>query len=182
MTGAEKNRGGAPVGWLTELDGVEAASVIYLRLWSDGPESQASVWSDFATSLGADQGRKALNAFADLCTICLTHGRRPLMRHAVNCRCLGADESCFAHFISAAIHGDRDDAMLIATLLVRADVAPLLTSLATDVGLALKRMNLRTPKRMHETHQSIATRPIILHCRCVWDLCLILRDPACATA
>jgi hypothetical protein len=36
--------------------------------------------------------------------------------------------------------------MLIATLLVRADMAPLVASLAADFGLALKRMHLSAPR------------------------------------
>lgn len=146
MTNAQEKRGGMPVGFISELDGIEAASVIYLRLWCNGPDRQADVWNDFASSLGTIQGRKALQSFEDLCRLCSQHGRRPLMRHSVNCKCLGSDESCFANFIATAATGERDDAMLIATLLVRPDVAPLITSLAADFGLALLRMNLCAPK------------------------------------
>jgi len=163
MTSAREKRGGAPVGFIAVLDGIEAASVIYLRLWCDGPESQESVWNDFASSLGPAQGRKAVKSFENLCSLCSTHGRRPLMRHSVNCKCLGSDEACFANFIGTAVTGDRDDAILMATLLVRPDVAPLLTSLATEFGLALKRMNLRVPKRMAGKEQTFHTQPAILH-------------------
>lgn len=163
MSIAQDKRGGAPVGFITELDGVEAASVIYLRLWCDGPESQASVGSDLEFSLGSDQGRRALNAFKDLCTLCAKHGRRPLMRHSVHCKCLGSDESCFANFIGAAATGQHDDAMLIATLLVRPDVAPLLTSLATDFGLALRRMKLAAPRDMGRGHAEIQPHSTTLH-------------------
>ena len=132
MSASNHHRGGAPVGFITELDGIEAASVIYLRLWCDGPDAQAKVWSDFAAELGPDRGQKALKSFEDLCSLCTTHGRRPLMHHSVNCKCLGADESCFANFIACAATGEREDAMLIATLLVRPDVAPLITDLAAE--------------------------------------------------
>lgn len=163
MNNAQQKRGGAPVGFITELDEIEAASVIYLRLWSEGPDSQASVRSDFASCLGSDQSRKALKSFEDLCGLCAKHGRRPLMRHSVNCKCLGSDESCFANFVAAAATGDQEDAMLIATLLVRADVAPLITALATDFGLALKRMNLRAPRHMAGGDVSYQTQPTTLH-------------------
>lgn len=144
MSQSYPHRGGAPVGFLSELQGIEAASVIYLRLWTNGPESQAEVWNDFAQYLGATSGKRALKSFEDLCDLCARHGRRPLMRHSVSCKCLGADESCFANFIATAAEGDREDALLIATLLVRSDVAPIITSLAATVGLAFKRMRLRT--------------------------------------
>lgn len=163
MTSAQDKRGGAPVGFISELDGIEAASVIYLRLWCDGSDSQASVCSDFAAGLGADQGRKVLKSFKELCSLCARHGRRPLMRHAVQCKCLGADESCFANFVATAATGDRDDAMLIATLLVRADVAPLITALATDFGLGLMRMNLAAPKDVVGSQEHAVSQSTTLH-------------------
>jgi hypothetical protein len=146
MTSAQDNRGGAPVGFITELESIEAASIIYLRMWCNGPESQADVWNDFETSLGTAHGKTALQSFEDLCRLCAKHGRRPLMRHSINCKCIGSDESCFANFIAAAATGEREDAMLIATLLVRPDVAPLITALAANFGHALMRMNLCAPK------------------------------------
>lgn len=79
MTSAQENRGGAPVGFITELERIEAASIIYLRMWCNGPDSQADVWNDFAAGLGAAQGKKALQSFEDLCRLCAQHGRRPLM-------------------------------------------------------------------------------------------------------
>jgi hypothetical protein len=154
MSDAQQNRGGAPVGFITELGAIEAASVIYLRLWCDGPDSQSLVRNDFALGLGPDQGRKAMQSFEDLCRLCARHGRRPLMRHSVQCKCIGSDESCFANFIATAVDGEREDALLIATLLVRPDVAPLIASLATDFGLALKRMHLAAPRDMTTSNSS----------------------------
>lgn len=148
MTMESDRRGAAPVGHIAELDAIEAGSIIYLRLWSEGPDEKAQVWNDFAKALGPDRGRRALDTFERLCTLCARHGRRPLMRHAINCRCVGADESCFANFVAIATEGDREDAMLIATLLVRPDMAPMITSLAADFGLALKQMQLRAPRAM----------------------------------
>ncbi|MFK7879849.1 hypothetical protein [Roseobacter sp.] len=146
MKTAQDKRGGTSVGFISELDGIEAATVIYLRLWCDGPESQTQVWNDLAAALGPAHGRKALKSFDELCKTCSRYGRRQLMRHSVTCACLGSDEACFANFIATVVYGDREDAMLIATLLVRPDVAPLITSLASDFGLALKRMSLSAPR------------------------------------
>ncbi len=163
MRHSHANRGGAPVGFLSELEALEAASILYLRRWCDGPRSRAQVSHDFAATLGAEHGQRALDAFENLYSLCCEHGRRPLMRHAVNCKCMGSDESCFANFVAAAATGAREDALMIATLLVRPDVAPILTALAADFGLALARMNLRaTRSAAHATRQP-APRPITLH-------------------
>lgn len=159
MTNAAEKRGGAPVGLLTELTAIEATSVMCLRLWSDGADAQAKVLDDFVAGLGAVRGRKAMQSFERLCNLCASYGRRPLMRHAVQCKCLGADESCFANFIATAAEGEREDALLIATLLVRPDVAPLIASCAAEFGLALKRMHLCRPRNI----AGLDTTPTTFH-------------------
>lgn len=163
MSGAGQHRGGAPVGRIADLDGLAAASVIYLRLWCDGPDAQSSVRSDLESGLGHARGGRALKAFMDLCSLCATHARRPLMTHAATCKCLGSDEACFANFIATAAMGEREDAMLIATLLVRVDVAPLVTALATDFGHALMRMNLSAPKDIAAAPAFTASYPPTVH-------------------
>lgn len=140
MSAAAPHRGGAPVGYVAELGPVEAGAVLYLRLWFDGSDAQSKIWKDFATLLGPQHGRKALKSFKALCDRCVRHGRRPLMRHHVTCKCLGADESCFADFIGYASEGEREDALRIATTIVNPNMAPELVGLAQDFGLALRRM------------------------------------------
>lgn len=140
MTKGSSVRGGVPVGMLVDLPPVEVGAVLYLRAWSEGPEAQAQVWNDFATVLGPDAGRAALKAFEQLYDLCLRYGRRPLMRHHLGCVCLGADEACFANLVAAATEGQREDAMLIATLLVRPDMAPGLVALAESFGIAVRRI------------------------------------------
>ncbi|MFL4469060.1 hypothetical protein ACERZ8_03965 [Tateyamaria armeniaca] len=149
------HRGGAPVGFVSELGPIEAGAVLYLRLWCEDADARTAVWNDLATALGPAHGRKALKSFETLCDLCVRHGRRPLMRHHVTCKCLGADESCFANFVGYAAEGAREDALLIATTIVRPDIAPCLVGVAQDFGLALKRMALKarlpleTPTTLH---------------------------------
>ena len=64
-----------------------------------------------------------------------------------SCTCLGADEACLANLIALATEGEREDALLIATLIVRADVAAHLMAAAQTFGLAIKRMALRLDHR-----------------------------------
>ena len=133
--------------------------MLYLRLWCDGAGSRQAVWEDFSTALGLDYGAAASDAWETLMELFADHCRRPLMRHAVTCTCLGADESCFAKFIAAAAEGAREDAMLMATLIVRADMAPVLTSLACECGLALKCMSIAASRDMARR----AVAPTTLH-------------------
>lgn len=152
------SRGGAPVGLVSDLGAAEILAVLYLRLWSDSDRGRDEVALALARGLGEAQGEAAVLAFDALFDLCCRYGRRPLLHHNVTCRCLGADEACFANFVVGAAEGEREDAILMATLLVRADAAPMLAEIACDVGLALCRMALRggsdraasiNPKHLH---------------------------------
>jgi len=156
---APSTRGGAPVGRLSDLSPVEAGAVMYLRLWSEGANGRADAASDFDIALGKDQGHVAMLTLDRLCSLCAHHGRRPLVRHGLGCGCLGADENCFAQMIAAAAEGAREDAMMMACLIVRPDFAPALASLSEELGLALRRMTVGFP--MPTTgHQTAST---VLH-------------------
>lgn len=135
------------MGFLHELDPVEAGAVRCLRVWAPDDIAQARLHRDFAIGLGPDHGARAAGCFCELCGLCTRHGRRPLRPHAEDCPCLGADESWFARFVGAASTGDREEALMIAVTLVRPDLAPILVGLGQTVGLALRRMALRSGHR-----------------------------------
>ncbi|WP_299639125.1 hypothetical protein [uncultured Ruegeria sp.] len=150
-------RGGAAVGRLADLEPVEAGAVMYLRMWSDGEDGRADAASDFQVALGSDCGRAAMLTLDRLCSLCATHGRRPLIRHGLGCACLGADENCFAQMIAAASEGAREDAMMLASLIVRPDFAPALASLSEELGLTLRRMTagFKMPITGHQTPSAV---------------------------
>jgi hypothetical protein len=154
MSELTPNRGGAPVGYVSELGPVEARAVRCLRQWNDGPEAQADMCQELAQTLGFQRGEQAASSFASLCDLCARHGRRPLMRHSVSCKCVGADESCFANFIGYACEGAREDAFLMAATLVRPDMATVLVGLAEEFGLSLKQMALRNGA-LRPTHGTV---------------------------
>jgi len=161
MTMHWKHRGAATVGHVQDYDAITAAAVIYLRMWCESKETQTNVMNDFVQTLGMKRGRRAIEALGELCGLCIRHGRRPLCRHGVHCKCVGADEASFGHFIATAAEGEREDAMLFATLFVRPDVAPIISSLAADFGLALKQMNLAAPKEMAQMQTYQPTQPTL---------------------
>ncbi|MBD3626041.1 MAG: hypothetical protein HUJ24_11870 [Rhodobacteraceae bacterium] len=130
-------RGGAPVAALDQLPGREARAVGWLREWCEGPDGQTRVWQDAVGRLGAARARACLSAFEQLLGLILAHGRRPLMRHSTGCTCVGADEAVFAQFLTSAATGEAEDAMMLASLLVRADMAPTVYGLARTAGLGL---------------------------------------------
>ena len=132
------HRGGAPVGFVCDLEPVEASAVLYLRLWCEGEASQHQTARDFDLALGREQADEALDALSEICGLCQRHGRRPLMRHGLSCKCVGADEACFAHFIAAAAEGAREDAMMMALLMVPSGLVPTFYGHGEIFGRALR--------------------------------------------
>ncbi len=154
--------GAASVGRLIDLDPVEAGAVLYLRLCWDNPDALTALTDDFAPLLGTSAGALAARSFVQLATLCQSHGRRALCAHALTCACLGGDEACFARLVADAASGAREDALMMAMLLVRADFAPMVTGLAQDAGLALQRMALRA-QPIPATRQQGRTNRQTLH-------------------
>jgi hypothetical protein len=65
--------GGMTVGLMADLDAIEAAAVMRLRLWpGSGPPVGPSAGGD---------GREVLAAVAALCRHAVDHARRPILRH-----------------------------------------------------------------------------------------------------
>ena len=135
--------GAAPVGRLSDLSAIETAAVLYFRLWQDGETGRARAVADFVALLGTGHGASALQALDRLLSLFAAHGRRPLARHADACPCVGGDEACFARLIADAAEGAREEAMLLASLMIRADMAPLAVAMAEELAAAFRRMALR---------------------------------------
>jgi hypothetical protein len=138
MSAHPRNPGGAAVGRLSELPPLEARVVRCLRLWSAGPQGRVALGDELVRRHG---GRAADLAASldDLLATTVRYARRPLIGHALDCPCAGSDECVFARFVALAAEGDREEAVLIASLIVRADVALALAGLAEAVGLGLMR-------------------------------------------
>jgi hypothetical protein len=116
-------RGAAPVGYLTELPPIEAAAVLYFRSWCEGGEARDRIGSDFRLILDPVAAEYAVAHFDALMQTVLCGARRPVMRHGLDCRCFGGDESAFANMVAAAAGGDEADAMLFAAGLLCAPAA-----------------------------------------------------------
>jgi hypothetical protein len=141
---------GDSTAYLRQLDDLNACCVIYLRLWCDGPEGRAAVRRDLTNGLGPRRAGNTIEAFETLIALLSQHYRRRLMRHAVDCPCLGADEAYFAHFVATAATGEREDALWMAMQLVRADTATHLTAAASAFGLRIAQMLAsRIPPVLH---------------------------------
>jgi len=152
MSGPAGPRGGAPVGFLSELPQVEAVSVCFLRLWNDSAETRHQADVDLHDLLGPRHGPVAVDSLRQMCDLFSRFARRPVMRHQSGCSCLGADEACFANLVSEAATGQREDALLFAMLMVRVDFAPALVGLAQQFGLALQMLS-RPAQNVDQGHR-----------------------------
>lgn len=133
-------RGGVTVGTLAELPPLEAGAVIYLRHWFSGVQTRQQMRHDFELRFGPELADAAFEAFGYLCNFCATHGRRPLIRHGMTCKCLGADENCFANLLASAADGQDEDAQILASLIVQPRKAQELAQLASDCGIFLQQI------------------------------------------
>ncbi|WP_412505854.1 hypothetical protein [Roseovarius sp. SYSU LYC5161] len=142
--------GAFPVSAMKGLTPLEALSVRCLRLWHDPAHGPAAMGTMLARRLGPERGTACHRALADVMGMIARHGRRRLARHGAECGCVGVDEAIFAHFIATAATGDREDAMLVASLLVDSAVLLPLTDSARQAGLCLHRAALRPTGAMPE--------------------------------
>jgi hypothetical protein len=145
MTVHDPALGSQAVSRLSQLDDLEACVVIYLRLWCAGPQERCAMRSDLTIGLGKSRAALTTKAFAAMVDLLTLHRRRPLHRHALNSACLHPDEANFARFVANAASGDREDALWLAMLMVRADLAPQLTAVAADFGLRIRQMLVQRP-------------------------------------
>jgi len=58
MRAPEISRGGAPVGFLSELGPIECTAITYLRLWCQSLEAQTAIARDFQIVFGSARGRR----------------------------------------------------------------------------------------------------------------------------
>ena len=142
-------RGGAPVGQLQELPLLELGAILLLRHWCDGETGRTRIAEDFAQSLTAPRTAETVNQLGHLVTLLTQHGRRPLMRHDVQCACFGGDEALFAHMIAAATAGDTEDAMAFALTLLTPDLAWDAVQTAAPLGRAILTLSRQPQPTRH---------------------------------
>lgn len=127
---------------LATLDPFGQQVIRYLRMWAEcgtGPDVMTGVITD---QLGPQRGARVTALWCELCEIFDRFGHRPLDLHPCDSDRLSADEAGFVQLITIAAEARREDAMFAALMMVRADVTPIVVSLATQVGLSLRQAML----------------------------------------
>ncbi len=143
-------RGGGTVANLKDLDRWEATLVMNLRLWCEGPSGKSAVCRHYAQSMESKDASLEVAAFETLLNTIVAFAHRPMVRHGVECTCVGSDECIFVNLVRTASEGHINDAALISTLLTGPAQAERIALLAGQVGTCVR--------RLHETSPKIPTR------------------------
>ena len=125
-------KGGSPVAVISDLSWEEHLIIYYFRCCFEEPQALLEVHEEFRFYLGAEIANKTIGALQFLFNKLQNNGRRRLVRHDMNCKCVGADENCFAQLVTRSTYTDKNDSILIGILLTDADLAPELVYAAED--------------------------------------------------
>jgi len=129
--------GAAAVGRILDLPPLEMTVVLFLRLWSEGPRGRAEVHQELVARLGATEAGPALEAFERFVRALVGAARRPLMRHGIDCPCVGGDEAAAARAVALAAAGEAEEAATLIAWIARPGVAMPLVASAEEAGLRL---------------------------------------------
>ena len=139
MSVRPRRAGAAPIAPLAGLRPLERQVVRCVRLWCAGPDGPGVLVRELAARRGEERAGRLARRLDDFLRTTVRHARRPLLAHAPDCPCAGSDECVLARFVALAAEGSREEAILMASLIVRADVALPLATLAEELGLGLMR-------------------------------------------
>ncbi|WP_297772197.1 hypothetical protein [uncultured Roseovarius sp.] len=137
MKHARDLSGQMPVGHMAEMDGISAMAVACLRAWNQGGAMRAHAM--LCERMTEPMATASFEALHDVTEVLGSNVRRPLRCHAPQCDCVGLDEAAFARFVEEAALGEREDALMLASLLVAPRGILPLADAAGRLGLALHR-------------------------------------------
>lgn len=140
MKHARDITGSTTVGDMTGVTHVADMVITCLRQWNRN--GAAAAFALLRDRMGAAQAGASVRALQDLADILEAHMRRPLRCHAPHCSCVGTDEAAIARFVEEAAFGARDDALMLASLLVDCRGILPLTDAAARFGLCVHRAAL----------------------------------------
>ncbi|ETX13842.1 hypothetical protein OCH239_06515 [Roseivivax halodurans JCM 10272] len=126
-----------PARYVADLTRPEARLVSMLRHWRMGPEAQEQVWADLAAALGPPRARACLSAFETFAAHLARSAWLPPALNAPGAETLTDDEDAICRIVTAASEGQREDALLHASFLVRPETLLPLVHAAERTGLPL---------------------------------------------
>lgn len=137
MKHARELSGDRPVTTLEGMTPFAGLVIAALRGWTRGGPGAALVV--LRERMSEAKAGIAMAALCDLAGLLCASRRRPLAARAPDDPCVGADEATFARFVQEAALGEREDALLLASLMVEAPAIMALTDAASRFGLHVHR-------------------------------------------
>ena len=116
-----------------------------MRRYCDGEISRQTLKKELIINLGYSSGEKTFDSLKNLFENIFHHGRRALIRHNIECDCVGADESCLAQLILRAGNNYKEEAILISLLLMPPDFSSETVRLASEIGASIKNLVNQDP-------------------------------------
>ncbi|KNX41722.1 hypothetical protein ROTO_16930 [Roseovarius tolerans] len=131
----------APVAQMDDMTGLPGIVIACLRHWNRG--GAAAALGLLRAHMSEATACASFEALQDLTDVLGPHIRRPLRCHAPQCQCVGLDEAAFARFVEEAALGEREEALMLASLLVAPRGIMPLADAAHRLGLTLHRAVLQ---------------------------------------
>ena len=128
-----KNAGEVAVSTVEVLGAFEQKAVLVLRCvdkFFDNPNSENLPQE--IVSLAEDSVTK--EHIIELIDIFARNYLRPIVRHQPNCSCVGADENIFCNILKFCLQNRTNEAIILSSLLVRAETVGELVRKATTVA------------------------------------------------
>ena len=131
---------------LTTLPRLQQAAIHILRQFISEDGIDRAMPDRLLSLMGPGRAGRIAHLWADLLSLFDRFAHRPLQTRPVDDPIADGDEAGFAAMIALGAEGEREDVMFMALMMVRADVSPIITSLAIQIGLSL-RQGLLTAER-----------------------------------
>ncbi|MFD1340822.1 hypothetical protein [Litorisediminicola beolgyonensis] len=122
---------------ISDLRLSEAWCLTLLRLWPEGPEAQALVWTGLCRAIGPGRARACLSGFETLHALIRAKSWQMPQLNAPDAETLSADEDTLCRLILAATEGGAEAAMEEACFLLRPDALLPFCTAAGATGLPL---------------------------------------------
>lgn len=122
------------IGRLSDLSEVGQLAVLALRGLDHAP---GAIPRDLVAAIGPLSANKAMARCDDLAQLISQYSTRPLVRNDLHKQQTSGDEAVFAEICTLALSGQREDMLILAMTLCRADVAPCVLPLAEALALTL---------------------------------------------
>jgi hypothetical protein len=141
---------------LASLPPLQQAAIRILRQFLSEDSIHCAMPDRLLSLMEPGRGGRIGHLWADLLSLFDRFAHRPLQISPLDDPIANGDEAGFAAMIALGAEGEREDVMFMALMMVRADVSPIVTSLAVQIGLSLRQASLAT-----ERNSAKATHPTI---------------------